>query len=38
MDKVVSCASAGVIFQSVISMGPGNTWDYGPYGVELKNN
>ena len=40
MDKVVSlCKRRGFIFQSSeIYGGLANTWDYGPYGVELKNN
>jgi glycyl-tRNA synthetase len=40
MDKVVSlCKRRGLIFQSSeIYGGLSNTWDYGPYGVELKNN
>ncbi len=40
MDKVVNlCKSRGLIFQgSEIYGGMGNTWDYGPVGVELKNN
>jgi len=40
MDKVVSlCKRRGFIFQgSDIYGGLSNTWDYGPYGVELKNN
>ena len=40
MDKVVSlCKRRGFIFQgSEIYGGLSNTWDYGPYGVELKNN
>ncbi|MCK4905855.1 glycine--tRNA ligase, partial [bacterium] len=40
MDKVVSlCKRRGLIFQSSdIYGGLANTWDYGPYGVELKNN
>ncbi len=40
MDKVVSlCKRRGFIFQSSeIYGGLSNTWDYGPYGVELKNN
>ncbi|MHB8154745.1 MAG: glycine--tRNA ligase [Candidatus Omnitrophota bacterium] len=40
MDKVVSlCKRRGFIFQgSEIYGGLANTWDYGPYGVELKNN
>ena len=40
MEKVVSLAKRrGFIFQSSdIYGGLSNTWDYGPYGVELKNN
>jgi len=40
MDKVVSlCKRRGFIFPgSDIYGGLANTWDYGPYGVELKNN
>ena len=40
MDKVVSlCKRRGFIFQgSDIYGGLSNTWDYGPFGVELKNN
>jgi len=40
MDKVVSlCKRRGFIFQSSdIYGGLSNTWDYGPYGIELKNN
>lgn len=40
MDKLVSlCKSRGIIFQgSDIYGGMGNTWDYGPVGVEIKNN
>ncbi|RKY31072.1 MAG: glycine--tRNA ligase [Candidatus Omnitrophota bacterium] len=40
MDKVVSlCKRRGFIFQSSdIYGGLANAWDYGPYGVELKNN
>ena len=40
MDKVVSlCKRRGLIFlSSDIYGGLANTWDYGPYGVELKNN
>ncbi len=40
MDKIVSlCKRRGFIFQnSEIYGGLSNTWDYGPYGVELKNN
>lgn len=40
MDKVVSlCKRRGFIFQSSeIYGGLANTWDYGPYGIELKNN
>lgn len=40
MEKVQSlCKRRGFIFQgSDIYGGLSNTWDYGPYGVELKNN
>ncbi len=40
MDKIVNlCKSRGIIFQgSDIYGGMGNTWDYGPIGVEIKNN
>jgi len=40
MDKIVSlCKRRGFIFPgSEIYGGLANTWDYGPYGVELKNN
>jgi len=40
MEKVVAlCKRRGFIFQSSeIYGGLANTWDYGPYGVELKNN
>jgi glycyl-tRNA synthetase len=40
MDKVVSlCKRRGFIFSSSdIYGGLANSWDYGPYGVELKNN
>lgn len=40
MDKIVNlCKSRGIIFQgSEIYGGMGNTWDYGPIGVEIKNN
>ena len=40
MDKVVNlCKNRGIIFQgSEIYGGMGNTWDYGPVGVEIKNN
>ena len=40
MDKIVSlCKSRGIIFQgSEIYGGMGNTWDYGPLGVEIKYN
>ena len=40
MDKVVAlCKRRGFIFQSSeIYGGLANTWDYGPFGVELKNN
>jgi len=40
MEKIISlCKRRGFIFQgSDIYGGLSNTWDYGPYGVELKNN
>jgi len=40
MEKIVSlCKRRGFVFQSSdIYGGLSNTWDYGPYGVELKNN
>ena len=40
LDKIVNlCKGRGFIFQgSDIYGGMGNTWDYGPIGVELKNN
>ncbi len=40
MDKIVSlCKRRGFIFQSSeIYGGLANTWDYGPYCVDLKNN
>jgi len=40
MEKVVSlCKRRGFVFAgSEIYGGLANTWDYGPYGVELKNN
>lgn len=40
MDKIVNlCKARGLIFPgSEIYGGMGNTWDYGPVGVELKNN
>lgn len=40
MDKLVNlCKSRGIVYQgSEIYGGMGNTWDYGPVGVELKNN
>jgi glycyl-tRNA synthetase len=40
MDKIVSlCKRRGFIFPgSDIYGGLANSWDYGPYGVELKNN
>ena len=40
MDKLVNlCKARGLIFPgSDIYGGMGNTWDYGPVGVELKNN
>jgi len=40
MDKIVSlCKRRGFIFaNSEVYGGIGSTWDYGPLGVELKNN
>ena len=40
MDKLVAlCKNRGFVFQgSEIYGGMGNTWDYGPAGIELKNN
>jgi len=40
MEKIVAlCKNRGFIFQgSEIYDGLANTWDYGPLGVELKNN
>ncbi len=40
MEKIVSlCKRRGLIFlSSDIYGGLSNTWDYGPYGIELKNN
>ena len=40
MEKLVSlCKNRGFIFPgSEIYGGLANTWDYGPLGVELKNN
>ncbi|MFA5118324.1 MAG: glycine--tRNA ligase [Candidatus Omnitrophota bacterium] len=40
MDKIVSlCKRRGFIFPSSdIYGGLANTWDYGPFGIELKNN
>lgn len=40
MDKIVSLSKRrGFVFHgSEIYGGLANTWDYGPYGVELKNN
>ena len=40
MDKIVAlCKNRGYIFAgSEIYGGLANTWDYGPLGVELKNN
>ena len=40
MDKIVALSkSRGIIFAgSEIYGGLANTWDYGPLGVELKNN
>ena len=40
MDKLVNlCKNRGIIYAgSEIYGGLANTWDYGPLGVELKNN
>ena len=40
MDKIVAlCKGRGFIYPgSEIYGGLANTWDYGPLGVELKNN
>ena len=40
MDKIVTLAkSRGFVYPgSEIYSGLANTWDYGPLGVELKNN
>ena len=40
MEKIVAlCKGRGFIFSgSEIYGGLANTWDYGPLGVELKNN
>ena len=40
MEKIVNlCKNRGIIFAgSEIYGGMGNTWDYGPIGVEIKNN
>ena len=40
LEKVVAlCKSRGIIFPgSEIYGGLANTWDYGPLGVEIKNN
>ena len=40
MEKIVNlCKGRGFIFSgSEIYGGLANTWDYGPLGVELKNN
>ena len=40
MEKIVNlCKGRGIIFPgSEIYGGLANTWDYGPLGVELKNN
>ena len=40
MEKVVSlCKNRGIIYPgSEIYGGLANTWDYGPLGVEFKNN
>ena len=40
MDKIISlCKRRGFVFPgSEIHGGLANSWDYGPLGVELKNN
>ena len=40
MDKLVAhCKNTGIVYPgSDIYDGLANTWDYGPVGVELKNN
>ena len=40
MDKIVAlCKNRGFVYPgSEIYGGLANTWDYGPLGVELKNN
>ena len=40
MDKIVSlCKNRGFVYSgSEIYGGLSNTWDYGPLGVEFKNN
>ncbi len=40
MEKIVNlCKTRGIIYPgSEIYGGMGNTWDYGPIGVEIKNN
>ena len=40
MEKIVNmCKTQGFVYQgSEIYGGLANTWDYGPLGVELKNN
>ncbi|MEG1142200.1 MAG: glycine--tRNA ligase, partial [Clostridia bacterium] len=40
MDQIINlCKARGYIFPgSEIYGGLANTWDYGPLGVELKNN
>ena len=40
MDKIVDlCKSRGFVYAgSEIYGGLANSWDYGPLGVELKNN
>ena len=40
MEKLVAlCKARGIVFPgSEIYGGMGNTWDYGPVGVEIKNN
>jgi glycyl-tRNA synthetase len=37
MEKVVSlCKLKGFVFPALRFMGFANTWDYGPYGCQLK--
>ena len=40
MEKIVAlCKNRGYVYQgSEIYGGLSNTWDYGPLGVEFKNN